>query len=143
LLSGFGPQNSREMTGIFAAHLGGIVADAFDQEPAAGHLTMFARRRRASLGYNGGFIKLTGKDLVAWLEYKGCPLDSPDGPAVVRRSSDGSFYLNVPQLTLVTVPAPPEFPFVHVPGLPGAVQYQLFSPGVASVWKYDSPAPLH
>jgi hypothetical protein len=40
------------MTGIFAAHLGGIVADAFDQEPAAGHLTMFARRRRASLGDN-------------------------------------------------------------------------------------------
>jgi hypothetical protein len=50
---------------------------------------------------------------------------------------------NVPQLTLVTVPAPPEFPLVHVPGLPGAVQYQLFRPGVASVWKYDSPAPLH
>ena len=50
---------------------------------------------------------------------------------------------NVPQLTLVTVPASPEFPFVHVPGLPGAVQYQLLSPGAASFWKYDSPAPLH
>jgi hypothetical protein len=28
-------------------------------------------------------------------------------------------------------------------GLPGAVQYQLFCPGFASLWKYDSPAPLH
>jgi len=47
-----------------------------------------------------------------------------------------------PALTLATVPAPPEFPLVHVPGLPGAVQYQLFSPGVALIWKYDSPARL-
>ena len=39
-----------------------------------------------------GYIKLTGKDLLAWLEYKGCVLDCPDGPAVVRRSSDGSIY---------------------------------------------------
>jgi hypothetical protein len=30
--------------------------------------------------------------LLAWLEYKGCVLDCPDGPAVVRRSSDGSIY---------------------------------------------------
>jgi hypothetical protein len=29
---------------------------------------------------------------MAWLAYKGCRLDSPDGPAVVRRGSDGSFY---------------------------------------------------
>src|ERR1022692_572120 len=39
-----------------------------------------------------GYIKLTGKDLLAWLEYKGCVLDCPDDPAVVRRSSDGSIY---------------------------------------------------
>jgi hypothetical protein len=39
-----------------------------------------------------GYLKLTDKDLLAWLEYKGCPLDSPDGPAVVRRCSDGSTY---------------------------------------------------
>jgi hypothetical protein len=40
----------------------------------------------------GGYLKLSGRDLMAWLPYRGCLLDCPDGPAVVRRSSDGSFY---------------------------------------------------
>ena len=34
--------------------------------------------------------KPTGKDLVAWLDDKGCKLDCSDGPAVVRREADGS-----------------------------------------------------
>jgi hypothetical protein len=29
---------------------------------------------------------------MAWLPYKGCLLDCPDGPAEVRRSSGGSTY---------------------------------------------------
>lgn len=29
---------------------------------------------------------------MAWLPYKGCLLDSPHGPAVIRRGSDSSFY---------------------------------------------------
>jgi hypothetical protein len=33
--------------------------------------------------------KPTGKDLQAWLEAKGCRLDSSDRPAYVRRSADG------------------------------------------------------
>jgi hypothetical protein len=40
----------------------------------------------------GGCLKLTGKDLMAWLAHKGCRLDCAHGPAVVRRSSDGSLY---------------------------------------------------
>ena len=51
-----------------------------------------ARELGGTRDWLGGYIKLTGKDLLAWLEYKGCRLDSPDGPAVVRRSSDGSTY---------------------------------------------------
>lgn len=35
-------------------------------------------------------IKPIGKDLVAWLDDKGCKLDCSDGPAVVRREADGS-----------------------------------------------------
>jgi hypothetical protein len=34
--------------------------------------------------------KLTGEKLQAWLQAKGCQLDSPDGPAYVRRDADGS-----------------------------------------------------
>ena len=33
--------------------------------------------------------KPTGKDLSAWLQSKGCRLDSSDGPAWVRRWDDG------------------------------------------------------
>ena len=51
-----------------------------------------ARELGGTRDWLGGHIKLSGKDLLAWLEYKGCRLDSPDGPAVVRRSSDGSTY---------------------------------------------------
>ena len=40
----------------------------------------------------GGYLKLSGRDLMAWLPYKGCLLDSPHGPAVIRRGSDSSFY---------------------------------------------------
>ena len=36
--------------------------------------------------------KPTGKDLVAWLDDKGCKLDCSDGPAQVRRESDNSTY---------------------------------------------------
>jgi hypothetical protein len=32
------------MTGIFAAQFGCVIAYLFNQEPAAGHVTMFARR---------------------------------------------------------------------------------------------------
>jgi hypothetical protein len=32
----------------------------------------------------------TGKALRTWLETKGCRLDSPEGPAFVRRFADGS-----------------------------------------------------
>lgn len=32
----------------------------------------------------------TGKALRAWLETKGCRLDSPEGPAFVRRFADGA-----------------------------------------------------
>src|ERR1039457_2269935 len=49
LLSGFGAQHAGEMAGILAAQLGGVIADAFDQEPAAGHVTMFARRRLGAI----------------------------------------------------------------------------------------------
>ena len=34
--------------------------------------------------------KPTGKDLLVWLDDKGCKLDCSDGPAVVRREADGS-----------------------------------------------------
>ena len=36
------------------------------------------------------YNKPTGKDLVAWLDDKGCKLDCSDGPAQVRREADGS-----------------------------------------------------
>lgn len=34
--------------------------------------------------------KPVGKELAMWLEKKGCRLDSPDGPALVRRTTDGA-----------------------------------------------------
>ena len=44
MLSGLGAQHARQMTGILAAQFGGVVVNGFDQKPAAGHVTMFARR---------------------------------------------------------------------------------------------------
>jgi hypothetical protein len=57
LLSGFGAQHAREMAGILAAQFSGVIADLFEQEPAAGHLTMCARRRL------GGLLTGLGLDL--------------------------------------------------------------------------------
>jgi len=35
------------------------------------------------------YCKATSKDLKEWLESKGCQLDSPDGPALIRRTNNG------------------------------------------------------
>jgi hypothetical protein len=75
------------MTGNQASH---ITVSYKDTVQGAEITYIFAISEEISRELDRHMQKPTGKDLVAWLDDKGCKLDCSDGPAVVRRWADGS-----------------------------------------------------
>jgi hypothetical protein len=75
------------MTGNQASH---ITVSYKDTVQGAEITYIFALSEEILRELDRHMRKPTGKDLVAWLDDKGCKLDCPDGPAVVRRGADGS-----------------------------------------------------